>query len=268
MTAMKIVDVERLGPFSFRWPEGDEHFEAGWAFRLIEPGVVHRVRHGIGGREVYGRYRVHTVTWVDGEVQVEGVEADDYPSTGALLSVLRRPDRRLVRTLAEVPPEYHGFELVEHRREIDAKWSRNCIAVKIGEQDLNAWGHHAVLRMRLRAQRGAVRSEATRRLETLPAQRPLLAPPSRSDREITAALLAHGTALAASIGGAAARFTPDEAANELVHTEPSAFLLAVICDQGIRRQQLAVHLDRPEAAALLSRAGRTAAVGREALSAR
>ncbi|MGH3405038.1 MAG: hypothetical protein ACRDRJ_21410 [Streptosporangiaceae bacterium] len=47
--------------------------------------------HGIGAREVYGSMRVHTVTWISGEVQVEGVEADDYPySQVALAWLLRR----------------------------------------------------------------------------------------------------------------------------------------------------------------------------------
>lgn len=69
---------------------------------------------------MYGRWRVHTVTWLDGAVEVEGVEADDYSATQALLSVLRGPDKRHLHDLAEVPEVYEGFEVVNHRREIDA----------------------------------------------------------------------------------------------------------------------------------------------------
>jgi len=36
---------------------------------------------------MYGRWRVHTVTWLDREVQVEGVEAGDYPASRALYLV-------------------------------------------------------------------------------------------------------------------------------------------------------------------------------------
>lgn len=54
---------------------------------------IHRARHGLGAREVYGRIRVHTVTWIDGEVQVEGVEADDYP-----VSQARSPEITWTRT--------------------------------------------------------------------------------------------------------------------------------------------------------------------------
>ena len=61
----------------------------------------------------------------------------------------------------------------------------------------------------------------------------LPAPPTTDSRAVVAGLLAHGAALAASAGGAVARFTPDEAANALIHNDPFAFLIAVICDQGI-----------------------------------
>jgi hypothetical protein len=57
-----IVNAEPLAPFSFRWPEETEHFEGGWVYQLSIAGTRHRVRHGLGGRVVYGRQRVHTVT--------------------------------------------------------------------------------------------------------------------------------------------------------------------------------------------------------------
>jgi hypothetical protein len=75
---------------------------------------------------VFGRWRVHTVTWLDGEVQVEGVEADGYPAIQALLSRRRNPDRTLIRLGDEMPAAYEGFELVEHRREIEANSPRTA----------------------------------------------------------------------------------------------------------------------------------------------
>ncbi len=90
---LELVAVKELGPFTFRWPEDIESFEGGRSFEARIAGARISGRHGIGAREVYGRMRVHTVTWIDGEVQVEGVEADDYPSSQALISRLRRPGR-------------------------------------------------------------------------------------------------------------------------------------------------------------------------------
>jgi hypothetical protein len=142
--------------------------------------------------------------------------------------VLRKPDKTLVRATTDVPSTYEGFDVVDHRREIDTKWSRNSLAVKLREDDLIAWGVHDVLRMRSRA--GAVR-QSTRRQSLV---QPILPPPPTLERRAVAdALLPHGRALAASIGGAAARFTPNAEANGMLHADPFAFLIAVINDQGI-----------------------------------
>src|ERR1017187_676545 len=146
----EVVDSHPIEPFSFVWPNGTEDFESGWAYQLKVSGQFHNVRHGLGGRPVYGRERVHTVTWLDGNVEVEGVEADDYPSTQALLSLLRHPDKTHLRTLAEVPDDYGGFQVVFHRTEIDAKRSPYRFAVKIREDALLSWGVHAWLRSQSR----------------------------------------------------------------------------------------------------------------------
>ena len=108
-----------IGAFEFRWPDSTEFFESGWSFQAHIDGVQHAVRHGVGARTVYGRLRVHTVTWIDEGVQVEGVEADDYPSTQALISRLRRAGRATARRWEEVPPGYDRFEIVDHRRVCD-----------------------------------------------------------------------------------------------------------------------------------------------------
>src|SRR5262249_30461817 len=141
--------VSQLEPFTFRWPEGIESFETGWSFELRASGRRHRVRHGLGVRDVYGRLRVHTVTWLDGGVQVEGVEADDYPTRRTLISRRRRPGGAFARTLDEVPAGYEGFEIVAHQREIEARYSPQCLAVKIVEDDLASWALHAWLRSQL-----------------------------------------------------------------------------------------------------------------------
>ncbi|HLI38178.1 MAG TPA: hypothetical protein VKV80_12690 [Streptosporangiaceae bacterium] len=191
-------------------------------------------RHGLGAREVFGRLRVHTVTWIDGQVQVEGVEADDYPASRALISRLRRPGRATARTWEEVPAGYEGFEIVEHRREIDAPYSPQCLAVKIREDDLASWALHAWLRSQLPRKLPAG-MPPTHRPDTLAQGSPKLPPPPSPDAQAVArALLAHGDALAGQLKDAAlAQFTPNRDANQLVHDDPFAFLLAVISDMGI-----------------------------------
>jgi hypothetical protein len=73
-----LVGLERLGPFTYRWPTNVESFERGWNLRVKAGGQTYPVRHGIGRRVAYGRERARTVTWVGRWPKVEGVGADDY----------------------------------------------------------------------------------------------------------------------------------------------------------------------------------------------
>jgi uncharacterized HhH-GPD family protein len=54
---------------------------------------------------------------------------------------------------------------------------------------------------------------------------------------VAAALIAHGTTLAQSLGGGAGRFAVDDDANAMIHADPFAFLVAVIADQGIKAER-------------------------------
>jgi hypothetical protein len=145
---VELHDVTGLRAFAFRWPAGSEQFDHGWDYIAKIGGTSHRVRYGIGGREVYGKFRVHSVTWLDGSPMVEGVASDDYSESGALLSTLRIGGKAHVRMLSELPAGYLGFDVVRHSDEIVAKYSPRTLAVKILEDDLAAWAQHAVLRAR------------------------------------------------------------------------------------------------------------------------
>jgi uncharacterized HhH-GPD family protein len=181
--------------------------------------------------------RVHTVTWLDGEVQVEGVEADDYPTSHALLSRIRRPGRALARRWEEVPAGYAGFEIVDHRREIDAPYSPKRLAVKIREDDLAAWARHAWLRSRLPrsahvpTEPAAAGPPATLRPPALPP------PPAPDPAAVGRALLDHADSLARQLAGRRVAFTPDPDANAFVHEHPFAFLVAVVADMGIKAER-------------------------------
>ena len=176
--AVRIIGVQQLLPFSYKWPVAVEEFEGGWEFLVDIAGDQFTIRHGLGTRHVYDRERVHTVTWLDGQVQVEGVEADDYPSTQSLISVLRQADKKLVRERTGIPVGYEAFEVVAHRQEIDAPRSPRVRAVKVREDDLTSWAVHAWLRSLLR--RGVTPRPMRRRRErTSPPPVLVLPPPVR-----------------------------------------------------------------------------------------
>lgn len=232
--SVELGPVSRLEPFSFRWPDMDEHFESGWAFAAKINGHSHHVRHGIGTRDVFGRLRVHTVTWLDGAVQVEGVESDDYPTTRTLVSRIRRADRKTAREMAEVPTGYESFKIVRHQREIDAPWSPHCLAVKIAEDDLASWAKHAWLRSQLPPRT----TTATPVRETPTVISSLQPPtPSPNTRAVVAALLDHAEELEERQKNQVTIFTPDKNADALVRNDGFAFLLAVIADMGIKAER-------------------------------
>src|SRR5260370_9426755 len=166
----------------------------------------------MGAREVYGRLRVHTVTWIGGEDQVEGVEADDSPVSQSLLSRLRRAGRALARTLEQVPAGYEPFEIVEHCREIDAPYSPSCLAVKIREDDLASWALHGWLRSQLPRKL----SSAPRASQVMPGPPALPPAPSPDAEAVGRALLAHADALADQLTSGTIPFTPDAAADALI----------------------------------------------------
>lgn len=231
---IQLVGVKRIGPFEFQWRAGNESFEGGWVFEAHIDGAQHSVRLGIGARELFGRMRLHAVTWIDGQVQVEGVEADRYPATQALISRLRRPGRGLVRTRAEIPAGYDDFEIVEHRREIDAPSSPQCLAVKIGEDDLTSWAAHAWLRSKLPKTSSARPRTSSPAAPPRPEQFP---PPGPDAERVGRALLAHADAMAGQLKSAVAQFTYNQDADALVRSDPFAFLLAIISNAGVRAER-------------------------------
>jgi hypothetical protein len=104
------------------------------------------IRHALASRIAYGRPRVRSVTWVNSEVMVEGVEADDYEKSRSLLSTLKGPDRRMIRRVEDVPNVFRRFAIVDHASEIVAPYTRHGLAVKIVEDDVETWAEFALIR--------------------------------------------------------------------------------------------------------------------------
>ncbi len=147
---VELAEVRELGPCAYRWPHGVERFDRCWEVVARADGETVRVRHALGERDVYGRRRAHSVTFLGGQPIVEGVAADDHARLRALLSLVKGPDGRMVRRAAELPPGYEVFLLVDHASEIQAPYTRRGLAAKVREDDLEAWVALAALRARVR----------------------------------------------------------------------------------------------------------------------
>jgi uncharacterized HhH-GPD family protein len=233
-THVTVDDASELQSFDFAWPEGPEHFDRGWAYTASIGSMSFQARHGIGGREVYGRYRVHSVTWLDGQPMVEGVAADDYAQSGSLLSTLRIEGRAHVRDWSELPIGYAGFTIVRQSDEIVAKYSRRSLAVKILEDDLAGWARHAILRAQSKGP-GAAGRAYRKVVASLPTPAATLPSPPDLDRSaVVRALLELAEQEKAQLNKSGEPFfTPNALANRFLIENPLAFLLAVIFDQGI-----------------------------------
>jgi uncharacterized HhH-GPD family protein len=229
---VSIESLTETGPFEFRWPDSVERFDRGWEGRAIADGGRFTIRHGIGARHVYGRERPHSVTWVDGNPVVEGVGADDFDESGCLVSAIKGPDRRVIRTPDRLPASYERFRIVAHDEEVRAPYSRRALAVKIRADDVKGWTLYALLRQRDRGLGVQARRETPTKSE--PSLAPLESVTSTVDkRAIADALLAYAASYAHEPGDPLPPLSPDAEADALVREDPFAFLLAVIFDQGI-----------------------------------
>lgn len=244
---LALHSVEILDEFTFRWPADDERFERGWQYSVAVDGRQYQIRHGLGGREVFGRWRVHSVTWVDGKPQVEAAEAEDYEVTGELIGLIKRADGKDVRSVDELPAGYADVPIVVHNEAVIGPRARRSLAVRLREDDLEAWARHALVQYDLRANRRrsrpvlAPRSDSEEPVELAlrggpndhaagppEVTGPLLQPVD--PEPIVEALLAHGEAMD-EVGPA--NFAPDPEADALLRSDPFAFLVAVVFDQGV-----------------------------------
>ncbi len=234
-----ILDMRRIGSFAYRWPDATEEFRYGWEGTCRFDGRTVPFRHGVGARHVYGAERIHTVTWIAKEPAVEGVAADDWLRTRGLLSLIKRPDGAMARTTAQVPAGYGSFTVVDHRSEIDAPYSRRGLAVKIRVDDVAAWLHHALLRRR--GDSGPPSSPPADPPPGRPAGTTALRYdplPVGQKRAIADRLVVFGESDAVrhpEVGPP--EYTPDPEANQLLVDDPFAFLVAVICDQGVKAER-------------------------------
>ena len=216
-----------IGSFTFQWPTGAEDFDHGWDLTVEAAGRRYQVRYGLGARQVYGKLRRHSVTFVDNWAAAEGVAPDDYETSGCLISPLKNHAGRLIRPGEQVPASYDGFPLVSHAEQIVAPYSRDALAVRLHWDDITSWVGYALARLSVR------RADATRPSQ-MPATppRPIEPRTSALSTAVVHALLDYGHAQAPATVGQVT-FTPHPEANALIMDNPFAFLLAVIFDQGI-----------------------------------
>jgi uncharacterized HhH-GPD family protein len=170
---------------------------------------------------------------------VEGVEADDFSRSECLLSLIKIAKRHL-RPGDAVPAGYEAFPVVVMADEAAGPHSPRSLAVKLRQDDIAGWTRHALLRA---AAWGRLRP-VTRLRTTLPpaggmGPAPAAGPaaPGQLRRAVAIALIEYGKQKAPAGPGPVLEFTPNPEANELLRTNPFAFLIGVLMDQGITAER-------------------------------
>ena len=115
---MQIVNIIQVTPnYEFKWPGGDiESYASSIEYQALADDGGHLIRIGFGTRNAYGRDRIRVVIWIDNYPQAEFVGADDFDTTGEVLSEIKVPGDggdRICRYLDEpIPERYTMFNTV------------------------------------------------------------------------------------------------------------------------------------------------------------
>jgi uncharacterized HhH-GPD family protein len=235
---VQLEQVRSVAAFTYTWPTVTEAFDRGWEATVIAAGVRHLFRHGLGGRVVFGSSRPHSVTFLDGQPAVEATAEDAYAQSHKLVSLIKGSDRHDIRELTDLPFGYDGFEIIRQTDAIDAPYVRSSLVVRLAEDDLVGWARHALLRTTLRQTGTSATSDAPRAERRGQPDPPIALERHPVDASaVVAPMLAYGARLAELSVGEPPKFTPNGEANLFLIRNPLAFLLAVICDQGITAER-------------------------------
>lgn len=114
---MQIVNITQVTPnYQFKWPKDTEDYPSSIEYTALADDGEHLVRIGFTSRYAYGRDRARVVIWIDGYPQAEFVGADDFDTSGEVLSEIIVPSdgsSRICRYPDEpIPERYTMFNTV------------------------------------------------------------------------------------------------------------------------------------------------------------
>jgi hypothetical protein len=148
---MQIVElVEVTSNYQFRWPADTEYYPSSVLYRAIADDGEHEIRIGFGGRNAYGRERPRIIVWIDNYPQAEFVGADDFDTSGEVLSEIVVPSNgsnRICRYPGEpIPERYMMFNTVGLPIRIQARGVHGAWAVVANIADHKTMATVAALR--------------------------------------------------------------------------------------------------------------------------
>jgi excisionase family DNA binding protein len=140
------IAFNKVAAFTHVWPNTKkEDFDTAFTATVNSPGGSKRVLVGYTNSTMHGKRR-KTVVFVDGRPMVRFKAADNFDSSGLMLSIVKTGDRKQLRPGDPVPPEYAKFQLVSYRDHIDMPYSSKNMALMCKHDDLQTMAEHALIR--------------------------------------------------------------------------------------------------------------------------
>lgn len=127
--------------FTYEWPDETETYDFYVEYAAVAEDGRHDVRIAFGKRPAYGRERVRVIVFIDGYPYAEFFGADDFESSGEMLSEIRvrRPEgERICRYPHDpIPERYTMFRVVGLPTRINYPGVHNAWAVvtNIGDHE-------------------------------------------------------------------------------------------------------------------------------------
>ncbi len=135
-----------IGPFDYRWPVGEEHFERGYETARIINGREHTFKIGLTDRHAAGQMRRRMIVWIDNWPVVEFAGGNAYEADGLLASVIKTQGGKQLRPSGKIPEEYKDFRIARYDSIVQGPYASRNMAVIVQKDDSESMIRHAVIR--------------------------------------------------------------------------------------------------------------------------
>ena len=131
---MRIIEIKDVAKdYTYNWPNASETFDYSIEYRAESEDGEHNVKIGFGKRHTYGKDRVRIVVWIDEHPFAEFLGADDFESTGDVLSEIRvstdEGERICKYSEDHIPERYAMFNVIGLPCRVKGKGVHNAWAV-------------------------------------------------------------------------------------------------------------------------------------------
>jgi hypothetical protein len=141
-----INSFTEIGPFDYKWPKEEEHFERGYETTRTINGREHLFKIGLTDRYAAGQVRRRIVVWVNNWPVVEFAGGNTYEVDGLMASIIKSQGGKQLRPSNKMPEEYKGFRTDRYDNIVQGPYASRNMAIVVQKDDLESMIHHAVIR--------------------------------------------------------------------------------------------------------------------------